>query len=210
MIRCPWICSEKGRHGKRFFCGERACGEEAAFLPGNGRSKAMLLLWRAPAADGALIGRENMQLSYEELAEQLEALLDPDWPAVSNLSNAASILYNGLERINWAGFYLMKGDVLWLGPFGGRPACVRIETGKGVCGEGSQPENVPDVHQFPGHIACDGASRSEIVVPLVRDGRVLGVLDLDSPEYARFGDADRIGLERIAAILLRMMDRELL
>ncbi len=154
-----------------------------------------------------------MQLSYEELAEQLEALLDPDWPAVSNLSNAASILYNGLERINWAGFYLMKGDVLWLGPFGGRPACVRIEAGKGVCGAAARRKEtvvVPDVHQFPGHIACDGVSRSEIVVPLVRDGRVLGVLDLDSPEYERFGDADRIGLERIAGILLRVMDRELL
>lgn len=150
-----------------------------------------------------------MGVSYEELAERLEALLDPSWPEVSNLSNAASLLYHGLERINWAGFYLMRDGVLWLGPFGGMPACVRIEAGEGVCGAAAERKEtviVPDVHRFPGHIACDSASRSEIVIPLVKDGQVLGVLDLDSPEYARFGEADRLGLERIAGIVLRVMD----
>ena len=115
------------------------------------------------------------------------------------------MLFNGLGRLNWAGFYLMRDGELVLGPFQGRPACVRIQVGRGVCGTAAarcQTVIVPDVREFPGHIACDAASRSEIVVPLLRDGQVVGVLDLDSPEPDRFGDDERVLLERIAATLV--------
>jgi GAF domain-containing protein len=109
-----------------------------------------------------------------------------------------------MERINWAGFYLYKEDQLVLGPFQGKPACIRIPLGRGVCGTAAQNRQslvVPDVHRFPGHIACDEASASEIVIPIVRDGRLIGVLDIDSPVEARFGEADRLILERFVAIL---------
>lgn len=145
-----------------------------------------------------------MTYKYEELAAQMEAVLEKEWPLVSNLSNAASVLYNGMENINWAGFYLMEEGVLWLGPFGGKPACVRIEMGKGVCGTAAALDAVQlvkDVHQFPGHIACDSASMSEIVIPLHKDGRVAGVLDIDSPVLARFDENDRKALEKIAQII---------
>ena len=115
------------------------------------------------------------------------------------------MLFHGLDRLNWAGFYLMRADTLVLGPFQGKPACVRIPVGRGVCGTAAERREtviVPDVHDFPGHIACDAASRSEIVVPLLRDGTVLGVLDLDSPEPGRFGAPERVLLERIAAALV--------
>ncbi len=115
------------------------------------------------------------------------------------------MLFNGLGRLNWAGFYLMRDGELVLGPFQGRPACARIQVGRGVCGTAAarcQTVIVPDVHEFPGHIACDAASRSEIVVPLLRDGQVVGVLDLDSPEPDRFGDDERVLLERIATTLV--------
>lgn len=147
-----------------------------------------------------------MEKQYELLAEQMEAVLEKSWPLLSNLSNTASVLYYGLEKINWAGFYLLQEDVLWLGPFCGRPACVRIEMGKGVCGTTAQKREtvvVKDVHAFPGHIACDSASQSEIVVPLLWEGKLLGVLDIDSPVKGRFDGKDREGLERIAGILLR-------
>lgn len=141
---------------------------------------------------------------YTELLQQLEGLLEgePDW--LANLSNAASLIYMQLDRINWAGFYLMRGGELVLGPFGGKPACTRIALGKGVCGTAAarrETQVVPDVHQFPGHIACDEASRSEIVVPLMEGDRVVGVLDIDSPEPGRFTDADRQYLEQAAALL---------
>lgn len=142
---------------------------------------------------------------YTELLQQLRGLLEgePDW--LANLSNAASLIYMQLDRINWAGFYLMRGGELVLGPFGGKPACTRIPLGKGVCGTAAASQEVqvvPDVFAFPGHIACDAASRSEIVVPLVVEGQVVGVLDIDSPEPGRFTELDRQYLEQVAALVL--------
>lgn len=145
---------------------------------------------------------------YEDLYREMEAALDEGDPAVSVLSNAAAVLYHGLERINWAGFYLRDEEALWLGPFQGKPACVRIAPGKGVCGTAAAEKRtvlVEDVHRFAGHIACDAASRSEIVVPLYREGEVIAVLDIDSPEEGRFGREDQEGLERIAALIQRAL-----
>lgn len=149
-----------------------------------------------------------MKKEYEQLAEQMGAVLEKEWPKISNLSNAASVLYQGMERINWAGFYLLEEDVLWLGPFQGKPACVRIESGKGVCGTAVSKERtqlVYDVHRFPGHIACDAASRSEIVVPLKKEGRIVGVLDIDSPQVGRFDEQDLEGLEYIAGMIEKVI-----
>lgn len=145
-----------------------------------------------------------MKERYELLAAQMEAVLEKKWPQISNLSNAASVLFQGMDRINWAGFYLLKDGVLWLGPFQGKAACVSIEMGKGVCGTAAAKDRtqlVLDVHQFPGHIACDAASRSEIVVPLRKEDKVIGVLDIDSPYLARFDESDQEGLEYIAGLI---------
>jgi L-methionine (R)-S-oxide reductase len=142
---------------------------------------------------------------YRELARQLAALIAGERDLVANTANMAGLIYHGLPDLNWAGFYFVRDAELVLGPFQGRPACVRIAWGQGVCGTAASRGTavvVPDVHEFPGHIACDAASRSELVVPLVADGRVVGVVDLDSPLLARFDDADRAGIERLAAILL--------
>lgn len=141
---------------------------------------------------------------YRELHVQLDALTDGCQVVTSNLANAAALLFDRLERINWVGFYLTRGEELLLGPFCGKPACLRIPFGKGVCGAAATSRNVmlvPDVHAFPGHIACDSASRSELVVPLVRDGNLLGVLDLDSPLLSRFSEEDAQGLSEIAGLL---------
>ncbi len=149
-----------------------------------------------------------MNQEYELLAEQMSAVLEKEWPLISNLSNAAGVLYQGMKGINWAGFYLLEEGVLWLGPFQGKPACVRIEVGKGVCGAAVLNERtqlVYDVHQFPGHIACDSASRSEIVIPLRKNGEIIGVLDIDSPRIGRFEEQDREGLEYIAGIIERVI-----
>ncbi len=149
-----------------------------------------------------------MTKQYEQLTEQLAAIVDAEWPMMSNLSNAAAVLYNGMERINWAGFYLEKDGVLWLGPFQGKPACVRIGEGKGVCGTALQQKQVlrvEDVHQFPGHIACDSASRSEIVLPLYRKNELIGVLDIDSPETGRFTGEDEEGLLEAIEILRKVL-----
>jgi L-methionine (R)-S-oxide reductase len=143
---------------------------------------------------------------YRELADQLEALLAGESDLVANAANMAALIYHGLPGLNWAGFYFTKGGELVLGPFQGKPACVRIRWGKGVCGTAAARAAsvvVPDVHEFPGHIACDAASRSELVVPLATEKRVVGVLDLDSPDLARFDEDDRAGCERLVAILLR-------
>ena len=143
---------------------------------------------------------------YAELAEALEGLLAGEPDPIANLANAAALVMDGLSELNWAGFYLMRGGELVLGPFQGKPACVRIPVGKGVCGTAALRAAsvlVEDVDAFPGHIACDAASRSELVVPLVRDGRVLGVLDLDSPRPGRFDADDQAGCEALAAVLLR-------
>ena len=142
---------------------------------------------------------------YAELQAQLAALLEGETDLIANTANMASLVYHALPDVNWAGFYFLKGDVLVLGPFNGNPACVRIAMGKGVCGSAAAAREsrlVEDVHAFPGHIACDAASRSELVVPLLKDGRVLGVLDLDSPLPGRFTTEDQAGCESLAATLL--------
>ena len=138
------------------------------------------------------------------LCEQLAALTDGIPHPVANLANASALLYEHLDRLNWAGFYFLEGEKLVLGPFQGKTACIEIPMGRGVCGTAAKEDRtlvVPDVHSFRGHIACDSASRSEIVVPLHRDGRVVGVLDIDSPEPDRFSEDDRVLIERFAAIL---------
>jgi L-methionine (R)-S-oxide reductase len=143
---------------------------------------------------------------YADLASQLEGLMAGETDLIANTANMAAVIYHGLPDLNWAGFYLMKDGELVLGPFQGKPACIRIPVGKGVCGTAAQTltsQVVPDVHAFPGHIACDAASRSELVVPLLAGGRVLGVLDLDSPHPNRFDDQDREGCEKLVSILLR-------
>jgi GAF domain-containing protein len=141
--------------------------------------------------------------TYEMLALQTEALLHGERNLVANAANLASLIWHSLPQLNWAGFYLWDGTELVLGPFMGKPACVRIAMGKGVCGTAAalqQTQVVTDVHAFPGHIACDSASNSEIVLPLVRNGVLIGVLDLDSPVLARFDAQDQIGLEKVAAL----------
>ena len=143
---------------------------------------------------------------YGLLGKQLAALLEDETNRTANLSNASALLNQFLETTNWVGFYLMENGELVLGPFQGLPACVRIEVGKGVCGTAAAEQKtivVEDVHAFPGHIACDAASQSEIVVPLVKDGEVIGVLDIDSPVKNRFSEDDRAGLEHFVEILLQ-------
>ncbi|RKD75770.1 GAF domain-containing protein [Sinobaca qinghaiensis] len=140
--------------------------------------------------------------------KQLDALLEGETDQTANLANASALLYEHFSSVNWAGFYLysQKEDELILGPFQGLPACVRIAIGKGVCGTAAQTfetQRVEDVHAFPGHIACDSASASEIVVPLVKNGVLLGVLDVDSPEQNRFSEEDQKILEEFAAVLLK-------
>ena len=142
---------------------------------------------------------------YTALTAQLRALTEGVPHPVANLANASALLWQTLPDLNWAGFYLTEGDRLVLGPFQGKPACIEIPLGRGVCGTAAAKNDtvlVPDVHQFPGHIACDSASNSEIVVPLRdRSGAVRGVLDMDSPLFARFSPADQAGLEQFAAIV---------
>jgi L-methionine (R)-S-oxide reductase len=147
----------------------------------------------------------NVKDRYRELAEQLTALIGGEPDPVANAANTAALIYHGLPDLNWAGFYFLRGEQLVLGPFQGKPACVRIALGSGVCGTAAARGEailVADVHEFPGHIACDPASRSELVVPLLDRGRVLGVLDLDSPLPARFGEADRRGCAALVAVFL--------
>ena len=147
-------------------------------------------------------------LSYEELALQARALLDGERDPVANAANLAALIWHTLPDLNWAGFYFLKDRELVLGPFQGKPACVRIALGKGVCGTAAEKRAsviVKNVHEFAGHIACDSASNSELVVPLLRGSELLGVLDLDSPKFARFGDADRAGIERLASIWIESL-----
>ncbi|WP_066050524.1 GAF domain-containing protein [Robertmurraya korlensis] len=137
--------------------------------------------------------------NYRVLIKQLKALLEGETNSIANLSNASSLLNQFLSDVNWVGFYLMDGDKeLVLGPFQGLPACVRIPLGRGVCGTSAKERKtvlVEDVHEFPGHIACDAASQAEIVVPIIKDGQLLGVLDIDSPSKARFDELDQKMLE---------------
>jgi GAF domain-containing protein len=142
---------------------------------------------------------------YKELHVQTEHLLHGETDMIANLANVASLLYHSFSEVNWSGFYLWKENQLVLGPFNGKPACVRIALGRGVCGTAAEKRAtvvVEDVEAFPGHIACDSASRSEIVVPLLKNGEFLGVLDIDSPVLNRFDEADKQGLERLVEILV--------
>ena len=145
---------------------------------------------------------------YETVIKQLDALLTGESNVVANLSNASALLNQFLDRVNWVGFYVTEGNQLVLGPFQGMPACVRIPFGRGVCGVAAETKTtqlVADVHQFPGHIACDSASNSEIVVPIVKEGAVIGVLDIDSPEKNRFDEVDQHYLEKFVETLLKHM-----
>lgn len=158
----------------------------------------------------AAIASDDPREAYRELAQQLEGLLAGERDAIANAANMSALIFTSLPDLNWAGFYFLRGDTLVLGPFQGQPACVRIAMGKGVCGtaaEKRQTLRVEDVDAFPGHIACDSASRSELVVPLMRDGDVIGVLDIDSPRRARFDAIDQAGIERLAAIFIAASDR---
>jgi GAF domain-containing protein len=147
--------------------------------------------------------------TYATLLAQANALLEGERDATANAANLAALVFHTLPDLNWAGFYWLKDGGLVLGPFQGKPACVRIALGKGVCGTAAasrQTVVVPDVHAFPGHIACDSASNSEVVVPVVKDGRLLGVLDLDSPSPGRFDGEDARGLEAVVAAFVAATD----
>lgn len=143
-------------------------------------------------------------MDYNQLSAQLFSLINGVPHKTANLANASALLYNTLDGLNWAGFYLLENNTLVLGPFQGKPACIEIPIGKGVCGTAAAKGEtvvVANVHEFPGHIACDGASNSEIVIPLFENGKVVGVLDIDSPLFSRFSPEDKEGLEKFAAIL---------
>jgi len=147
---------------------------------------------------------------YVHLAEQLRSLLEGEHDLIANAANFAALLYHSLPDVNWIGFYLYKEGELVLGPFQGNSACVRIAIGKGVCGTAAELRQtvvVENVHEFPGHIACDSASNSEIVVPLIKDKQLIGVLDLDSPAAARFDDEDARGLNELADIFIQALQR---
>jgi L-methionine (R)-S-oxide reductase len=157
-------------------------------------------------ASSDLSNSTNPEL-YRELAAQLRALTADETDSVANMANCAALIFNSVPRLNWAGFYLLKGGGLVLGPFQGQPACIRIELGRGVCGTAAESHStlrVADVTKFPGHIACDSASRSEIVVPMLTDdSRLIGVLDVDSPDLDRFDADDEAGLKILAGIIAR-------
>jgi len=149
---------------------------------------------------------DSREKNYNLLIKQLKALVEDEKNAIANFSNASALLNQFLDRVNWVGFYLMEDGELVLGPFQGLPACMRIPLGKGVCGTAASSQEtlrVEDVHAFPGHIACDAASQSEIVVPMIKDGQVIGVLDIDSPEKNRFDELDQQKLEEFVDMLLQ-------
>lgn len=152
----------------------------------------------------------NRTVDYSLLAAQLTALTEDVPYEIANLSNASALLWENLPDINWAGFYKMEGGILVLYPFQGKPACIRIPVGRGVCGtavEKNRVQLVYDVHQFPGHIACDSASNSEIVLPIHVNGEIWGVLDIDSPFIGRFTEEDRIGLQKFVDVLEAVLER---
>jgi len=147
-------------------------------------------------------------IMYRDLASALGGLVAGESDAVANMANAAALIWETLPELNWVGFYRNIDGELVLGPFQGRPACIRIKFGEGVCGVAAQTrqvQRVEDVHAFPGHIACDSASNSEIVIPLIRDGELLGVLDLDSPKAGRFSEEDEAGCVRLGEILAKVL-----
>jgi GAF domain-containing protein len=146
---------------------------------------------------------------YRELAAELRGLLAGERDLIANAANLAALVYHSLPKLNWAGFYFLKNDVLLLGPFQGKCACTRIALGKGVCGTAAAVHKtvlVENVHEFPGHIACDGASKSEIVVPILDGGRFVGVLDLDSPMLGRFDTEDQAGLELLVQVFVELTE----
>ena len=146
---------------------------------------------------------------YAMLSEQLKSLAEDEHGILPVLANASALLYWNLEDLNWAGFYLMDNGSLLLGPFQGKVACIRIPLGKGVCGTAAEKDEtlvIENVHEFPGHIACDSASNSEIVVPIHKDGQVVGVLDIDSPSIGRFTEEDKLGLEKFVEVLEQVTD----
>ncbi|HET9032298.1 MAG TPA: GAF domain-containing protein [Dokdonella sp.] len=156
------------------------------------------------------INTEDKAVFYAELAQQARGLLHGEHDRIANAANFAALVWHALPRINWCGFYFFDGRELVVGPFQGKPACVRIALGRGVCGTAAatrETQLVVDVNEFDGHIACDAASRSEVVVPLVIDGELLGVWDVDSPEAGRFDDQDRIGMELICDVFLQALSR---
>ena len=156
--------------------------------------------FRIEAADSATM--------YRDLASAIQGLVTGEPDGIANMANAAAVIFETLPDVNWVGFYRNIGGELVLGPFQGRPACIRIKFGEGVCGvaaETRQVQRVEDVHAFPGHIACDSASNSEIVVPLIRDGELIGVLDIDSPKHARFSEEDETGVVKLGEILSRVL-----
>lgn len=142
---------------------------------------------------------------YEYIYLAATGLLDGETDLIANLANISALLYHTMENINWAGFYLYKNEQLVLGPFNGKPACIRINIGKGVCGTAAYKKEtiiVQNVHKFPGHIACDSETQSEIVVPMIKEGRLIGVLDIDSIKLENFNQVDQVNLEKLVAILL--------
>ena len=150
----------------------------------------------------------NRKVNYVELINRLKALTEDVPYTIANLANASALLWEELPDINWAGFYMMEDGALVLGPFQGKTACIQIAVGRGVCGTAvaeDRTQLVPDVHAFPGHIACDSASRSEIVVPIHVDGKIWGVLDIDSPFENRFTETDRAGLEEFVKVLEKVL-----
>jgi len=158
--------------------------------------------------EGARYTFKDKAADYAALARELAGLLTDERDLIANAANATSLIYHALPDLNWCGVYLLKDGGLVVGPFQGKPACVRIALGKGVCGTAASQRKtivVEDVHEFPGHIACDAASNSEIVVPLIAKGELLGVLDLDSPKLARFDEEDRRGLEGLAAVFVQSL-----
>lgn len=160
--------------------------------------------------EASTIAAETKPEFYRELAGQLRGLIGDEPDAIANAANTAALIFNSLADVNWAGFYFLRDGELVLGPFQGQPACIRIPLGRGVCGTAAaqrQTVLVEDVHAFPGHIACDAASRSELVVPLVHNGELVGVLDLDSPLPARFDGEDQAGIEGLAAIFVKSLGR---
>ena len=190
--------------------------------PGAGRASTNIRLSRPSPLRAALLherrgtrlqagGCALIETEADDLAGAVEALLAGEPDFIANAANVAAVLFHGMDRLNWAGFYLFDGSELVVGPFQGKPACIRIALGRGVCGAAAQTREtqlVRDVHAFEGHIACDAASQSEIVVPLVKpDGSLLGVWDVDSPVTDRFDDDDRAGMEALCAAFMETLQR---
>ncbi len=182
----------------------------AVSLVGKGGFPPLLFREIAMTFQAEKIEAASKAKLYSSLAAQLRSLLAGETDVIANAANFAALLYHSLPDLNWAGFYFLRGGELVLGPFQGQPACVRFAIGKGVCGTAAEQRQtiiVDNVHDFPGHIACDSASNSEIVVPLIKQERLLGVLDLDSPLFARFDNDDACGLNELAEIFVAMSDK---